>query len=172
MLLPLTSLVVCAHYRPDYAYTFYKLAGAAYCPDVEKWACQPCVASNQTLKSVLRLSNSTTDTVAYVAAYKDRFTRDTNIILSFRGTETLTNWLEDLRIAKTDRNMSCAGCRVHSGFLDSWSPIAAPVLTEVRRLQSLYPSANLYTAGHSLGGALAVVAAYVLQVRPCSCSCP
>jgi hypothetical protein len=151
------------NYDADYSYTFYKLAGASYCPDVEKWECKPCVASNQTLKSVLRFSNSSTDTVAYVAAYDDINTGDTNIIVSFRGTETLTNWLENLRIAKTDRQMSCSGCKVHSGFLDSWTPIATPVVNEIRRLQFRYPSARLYTTGHSLGGALAVVAAYCLE---------
>ena len=33
-------------------------------------------------------------------------------MLSFRGSENLQNWVENLKIAKTDRNMSCVGCKV------------------------------------------------------------
>tara|TARA_B110001469_G_C9470252_1_gene236388 strand:- start:268 stop:408 length:141 start_codon:yes stop_codon:yes gene_type:complete len=33
-------------------------------------------------------------------------------VLSFRGSENLQNWVENLKIAKTNRNMSCAGCKV------------------------------------------------------------
>ena len=156
-------LASAAAYRPDYAYTFYKLASAAYCDEVESWSCAPCKASNQTVASVLLLFNKTTDTRAYIAAYQDLFTGHTSIVLSFRGSETLTNWIENLKIAKTDRDMSCAGCKVHSGFYGSWAPIATPVVAEIKRLQVVYPSARLYTTGHSLGAALAVLAAYVLE---------
>lgn len=87
MALPLASLLACATvntstYRPDYAYTFYKLAGAAYCPNVEAWTCKPCLASNQSLVSVVLLFNATTDTRAYVAAYNDRHTHDMSIVVS------------------------------------------------------------------------------------------
>ena len=150
-------------YRPDYAYTFYKLAAASYCDSVESWTCKPCLESNQSLANITLFFNDTTDTRAYVGAYKDSYTQDMSIVLSFRGTETLENWIENLKLAKTDRQMSCAGCKVHSGFVDSWLSIAGPVLQQIRRLQQTYPGAKLYTTGHSLGAALAIVAAYVLE---------
>jgi len=149
-------------YRADYAYTFYKLASAAYC-DVDGWHCAPCLASNQSLQSILLLYNQTTDTRTFIASYKDHFTGDDSIVVSFRGTETLVNWIENLKFAKTDREMSCPGCKVHSGFLDSWTPVEHRVVEEVRRLQGIYSDARLYIAGHSLGGALAMLAAYVLE---------
>ena len=150
-------------YPADYAYTFYKLSAAAYCIGVQGWDCAPCRASNQTVSSMMLLYNQTTDTRVFVAAYKDKHTGDDNIVVSFRGTETVLNWWENLKFVKTDRDMSCAGCKVHSGFLDSWTPVQHKVLVEIRRLKKLFPQAKLYTTGHSLGGALAVIAAYVLE---------
>ena len=79
------------------------------------------------------------------------------------GTETLLNWIENLRIARTSSEMSCSGCKVHKGFLDSWKPVQAPVVAEIKRLNAIYPRAKLYTTGHSLGAALATIAGYVLQ---------
>lgn len=83
--------------------------------------------------------------------------------MSFRGTETLENWLENLRFAKTDREMSCPGCKVHSGFLDSFNTVSAGVLAAIKHQHELHPGAQVYTTGHSLGGALAIIAAYVLE---------
>ncbi len=185
-----------ATYPEDYAYTFYKLSSAAYCATdkIESWSCAPCVASNQTLTSIRTLYNVSTDTRCFVASYRDKYTQDMSIVVSFRGTVTLENWIEDLNLAKTDADMSCDGCKVrprrmgrdrdaratprppapnpripppppkvHSGFLNSWKPVAHDVLYEVERLQNLYPGAKLYTTGHSLGAALATLAAYVLE---------
>lgn len=59
--------------------------------------------------------------------------------------------------------MSCSGCKVHSGFLNCWTNLGSDMLTEVRRLLALTPSAAVYTTGHSLGGAVAMIAAYVLE---------
>jgi len=112
---------------------------------------------------MLLLYNKTTDTRVFVATTKDRITAHENIVVSFRGTETLKNWIENLKIAKTDSEMSCPSCKVHSGFIDSWRPVQTRVLAEIQRLKALYPDAKLYTTGHSLGGALALIAAYVLQ---------
>ena len=103
-----------ATYPEDYAYTFYKLSSAAYCPTdkIESWSCAPCVASNQTLTSIRTLYNVSTDTRCFVASYRDKYTQDMSIVVSFRGTVTLENWIEDLNLAKTDADMSCDGCKV------------------------------------------------------------
>ena len=58
--------------------------------------------------------------------------------------------------------MSCAGCKVHDGFFDTWISLQAQIVQELRRLRSAHPSAPLYVTGHSLGGAVATLGSYVL----------
>jgi hypothetical protein len=142
----------------------YHLAGAAYCSasDVQGWNCSKCLASKLASRSIKIFIDSKTDSHAYVAALADA-TGAVRIVLSFRGTESLTNWIENLKIAKTDKAMSCDGCKVHSGFYQSWAAVADDVVAEIRSLRSQYPDAPIFTTGHSLGAALAHLSAYVLQ---------
>ena len=153
-------------YPADDAYLFYQFAAASYCPsvvDAKTWTCTPCQRSNQTVSSLKVLYSSSTDTRAFVAAYTDRTSGEKRIVVSFRGTETLLNWIYNLRIAKTDAQMSCTGCKVHSGFLDALNVVSKEMLDEVMRLRAVHPDAKLYFTGHSLGAALANLAAYILQ---------
>lgn len=149
-------------------FAFYKLASASYCSisSIDSWGgdgtCLPCIASSMTAKYVKGIFVDKTDTQAFVGAFADHDGM-IRIVVSFRGTETIENWIEDLKIAKTDRNMSCSGCRVHSGFYDAWASISSQVLSEVRMLRDSYPAAGLYITGHSLGAALATLSAYVMQ---------
>lgn len=46
-------------------------------------------------------------------------------------------------------------CRVHAGFNRGVNRVWNDVLTEVTRLQTLYPNYKVKTTGHSLGAALA-----------------
>ena len=101
---------------------------------------------------------------AYVGAFrpKDNLTQ-VKLVVAFRGTENLENWIENLDIAKTDHAMSCKGCKAHSGFVNIWTAFQKPVLAELMKLHSLYPSAKLLVTGHSLGAAVALIAGYSLQ---------
>ena len=75
------------------AYTFYKISGAAYC-NVTGWTCAPCLASNQSVLSTATFQGKKSDTRVFVAAYKDKITGHDSIVLSIRGTSSLTNWIE------------------------------------------------------------------------------
>jgi len=163
-LLLATSLLLSVppNYDPSDTYTFYKLASAAYC-NTTGWLCAPCVASNQSVLSFADFYDNGTDTRAFVAAYWDKVTHHHNVVVAIRGTESIMNWIENLHFAKTDKEMSCAGCMVHSGFYDVWKAHEAEVLAEVLRLQRAYPGVKLYVTGHSMGGAAALIGAYVLQ---------
>lgn len=77
---------------------------------------------------------------------------DKLLVLAFRGTE------RDFRDIKTDINVrfyTRGNTRIHSGFLQAYRLLeerAVSVLSE-------YPDYKMYITGHSLGGALALVAA-------------
>ena len=101
---------------------------------------------------------------AYIGAFRPNDDNTTvKVIVSFRGTENLENWIENLDIAKTDHAMSCKGCKAHSGFVNMWTAFSNNVIRELRRLRSLYPGAKLFITGHSLGAAVALIAGYSLQ---------
>jgi len=168
LMLPMILLVATASSSPDYAEErarlFYRLAGAAYCPDpmLSNWSCAPCIAANVTMVAIKPCE--TYWGRAYVARFAGIDSAADAVVVSIRGTNDPQDVMQDLMFAKTDRNMSCPGCQVHTGFYDAWSSIHDPVITEVRQLlASSPPGTPLYVTGHSLGGAIAVIATYDMQ---------
>ena len=109
-----------------------------------------------------------------------------DVVIAFRGTTTCLEWLENLRATLTDlpcntkmdngmdgARMSCgSGAMVESGFLSLYtSPIAnnpssmslqEMVRQEIARILQTYGGEplSLTVTGHSLGAALATLAAY------------
>jgi pimeloyl-ACP methyl ester carboxylesterase len=73
------------------------------------------------------------------------------------------NWLQDL-MAEPETRPNVPG-KVHTGFYDATSAIIAAVANEVRRLD---PGGTkpVHVTGHSLGGAMASIGAWILQGAP------
>lgn len=59
----------------------------------------------------------------------------------------------------------CKNCTVHSGFLSSWQNTRCVVVPHVERALARYPDYKLVLVGHSLGGAVAAIAALEFQAR-------
>lgn len=78
--------------------------------------------------------------------------------VALRGTEPtkLWEWVLDLRYTLVPVPFA-EGARGHSGFLDAYSAVREAVAGAVRA--SLAPGRGLWITGHSLGGAVAVLAA-------------
>lgn len=164
LLLAAVASVIPGDGLDEHSFFYYQFAGSSYCTNASlaAWNCTPCTLSNTTLLSLQVFENDRSDARAVLAAVKPPGSDTPMIALSWRGTETLENWIENLEVLRTDRNMSCAGCTVHSGFYKVWSSLAGRILYELGRLQQRYPGAPLTIVGHSLGGAVATVMAYVL----------
>ncbi|CAB1117639.1 unnamed protein product [Ectocarpus sp. CCAP 1310/34] len=105
------------------------------------------------------------DTEAFVAA------NDDVILVVFRGSSELTDWTTNFnlvrRLVPSDWLLDGLGCDVHQGFDDAvetvWNPGSAHPSGMRNIIKTLCKEEGkhrkLYLAGHSLGGALATVAA-------------
>ncbi|KAK5949171.1 hypothetical protein OHC33_009712 [Knufia fluminis] len=59
----------------------------------------------------------------------------------------------------------CKNCTIHSGFLTSWQNTRCTILPHVEDALEKHPDYKLVLVGHSLGGAVATVAALEFQAR-------
>lgn len=85
------------------------------------------------------------DTQCFIAASKKA------VLVSFRGTENLGDWLANLSVLGTTRNYG----RVHRGFLGAFQVVES----QLSSILSGFSDRPVLLTGHSLGGALALIAA-------------
>ena len=95
------------------------------------------------------------------------------IVVVFRGTEDLLDWLTNLRAGWV---VLQGGVGVHRGFFEAYWPVRAALFRRLLDLIHEKPR-PVYVTGHSLGGALALMAAAELgnhdeaQVRDSIAAC-
>jgi hypothetical protein len=101
---------------------------------------------------------TSTDVTGYVAV------DHTNqlIIVSFRGSVTIDSWITNLDFDTTDTDI-CSGCTAHHGFWNSWVDARDRVTPAVQQASTTYPNYKIAVVGHSLGGAIASLAAAQLR---------
>jgi predicted lipase len=155
-------------HRPRPSQQLYFLSAASYCSDAEltKWSCgAQCTRSGLAPLALEVFDNGVQR--GYVAAMQQVGNREeTMIAVVFEGTEKLSDWIENIRVVKTDRHVDgCDGCEVHSGFHDCWTTLADAMVPAIRRLREEHPRAPLHVTGHSKGAAAAVFATWELNAK-------
>ena len=83
---------------------------------------------------------------------------------AFRGTEPtkLNDIAADLKVT---RNSALAGGKVHSGFQDELDELWADCLKEIEANSKLKTPRTIYLTGHSLGAAMATIAATRIEAE-------
>lgn len=145
---------------------FEQFAAASYCKsnnnvtaDGSKLTCPshncPLVeADNVTTVHEFQNSGLLTGVTGYIAV--DHTLSLT--ILAFRGSHSLRNWAADLDFALIPTDI-CPQCFCHQGFYNSWLEARSGVLAAIKTTASTYPTNRVVVVGHSLGGAIADIAA-------------
>jgi predicted lipase len=114
--------------------------------------------------SLLRGTIASADVFGFVATDPSR----SLIVLSFRGTDSIRNWITNLQAELVDTPI-CGGCKVHDGFNKAWSERRDAVITAINSAKAANPSYAVVVAGHSLGGAVATIAASYLRSIGINC---
>ncbi|KAK0631697.1 Alpha/Beta hydrolase protein [Immersiella caudata] len=129
------------------------------------------------------------DSCGYIAVDhgEDRKTRDGGIlnfgpaiIVAFRGTYSITNTIVDLSTIPQEYvpypapddgdgdgqqpEHKCTNCTVHMGFMSSWRSAREVVLPALKAARERHPGYPIHLVGHSLGGAVAALAALELRL--------
>ena len=103
-------------------------------------------------------SSLLTDVTGYVAV--DHTLSVT--VLSFRGSKSVRNWMADLDFPQVPTDI-CDDCDCAQGFYNSWTEARSGVLAAMSTTAAKYPSYSVAVVGHSLGGAIATIAAAELR---------
>lgn len=106
--------------------------------------------------------------------------QDPAIIVAFRGTYSIANTVMDLSTipqeyvpyadpgdGRKNGNVTeqrCTNCTVHMGFLESWRQARKLVLPVLKNVRASHPNYPIRLVGHSLGGAVACLAALELKM--------
>lgn len=80
------------------------------------------------------------------------------IVLAFRGSESVSNWKVNLNVIRRPSDL-CKRCHVHGGFWDAWVEIRDRAKIGVLEAVKSHPNYRFAITGHSLGGAVAILAA-------------
>ena len=155
LLLLLTLLVVSqANYEPKLAHELAYMSAIAYesISSINAWSCGYC--KSYPVQHVKAFNNAGGD----LQMFTGYSTTLKGIILSFRGSSNIANWITNLSTNKVDYP-KCSGCKVHNGFYKAWQIAQSIVHSNIEDLRQLYRGAPIFITGHSLGGALATLAA-------------
>lgn len=82
--------------------------------------------------------------------------------MSIRGSSNIRNWIANVDFLQTKCPL-VNDCYVHTGFQNAWIEIGASVKAAIASAAKANPGYKIVSTGHSLGGAVATLAAAYLR---------
>ncbi|KAK7721860.1 hypothetical protein SLS63_009385 [Diaporthe eres] len=152
-------------------FKFYaQWAGSAYCNDDsdpgESVVCSLDVCPDVESHNATVISSFSDKTFTSLEGFIGRDPVRSEIVLAFRGSESIRNWIADLTLSKTscsDTGLPVSNCEIHSGFNDAWEDISDDIYESIWSAFQTYPNHTLVVTGHSLGAAVGTIAAVHLR---------
>ena len=98
------------------------------------------------LTKVTDIYNADTDIYGWILLD----TAGSEIILAFRGTESIENYETDTNytLADFDTFPNCVGCQVHGGYYLAWVSVVDTVQALLEQQAALYPGYGIVITGH------------------------
>ncbi|KAJ6517361.1 alpha/beta-hydrolase [Mycena vitilis] len=149
---PISSLAIPSSLYEEFVqYTKYSSAAYRYSNPIYRRICRRPLGN--TLVRVFERGR----TQSFIARDKNR----KEIVVVFRGTFDLKDAISDLKFRKVPFESPGISepVRVHRGFLAAYNDVVDEVLTIVKQQLEDFPSYSIVVTGHSLGGAVASLAA-------------
>lgn len=129
------------------------LAAAVLC-DKETFPTRKYLGASAGFEYKATIYDSKSDTNGFIGILHDK------IFVVYRGTSSKLDWMDDGEVWQDNANYSdCPDCKVHHGFNKCLDNTIKFVLDTVHKLRQEHPSYQILVGGHSLGGALANLAA-------------
>eukprot|EP00730_Choanoeca_flexa_P010048 TRINITY_DN14969_c0_g1_i1.p1 TRINITY_DN14969_c0_g1~~TRINITY_DN14969_c0_g1_i1.p1 ORF type:complete len:294 (+),score=48.75 TRINITY_DN14969_c0_g1_i1:60-941(+) len=137
---------------------YINLTWAAHCNPqaLANWSCFWC--TDPTIQVVGTVHDDETKLYGFVAFSE----ANQSIIISYRGSTNIANFLTDIDFAQI--NVNDTNARVHAGFLDAWHGVRSSVLSLVAHARDTTCThcSIMIVLGHSLGAAVAGLTALEL----------
>jgi len=149
-------------YSESEAVEFAYLSSAAFCDglELEAWECGPACRHAPGVEDVRRVDDEELGAHAFVGRWRGQ------CLLVFRGTDSFEGWMQDLKSLELAHLPSCGvggeSCSVGKGFLENYHALAPRLKTSLAEI-GCSKSTPLAVTGHSMGAALATLAAFDLK---------
>src|SRR5690349_21192414 len=123
---------------------------------VRDWTCTACkypLVADTVVHSTFSLDSTATQ--GFLALHH----ASQSIILAFRGTVDWQGVKQDFKFPFKHHTFLGEGVHLHRGFYASYMAVRDLFPHNVMHILKEYPNYGIYTTGHSMGGALAGIAA-------------
>eukprot|EP00931_Biecheleriopsis_adriatica_P063317 TRINITY_DN38312_c0_g1_i1.p1 TRINITY_DN38312_c0_g1~~TRINITY_DN38312_c0_g1_i1.p1 ORF type:complete len:431 (-),score=56.97 TRINITY_DN38312_c0_g1_i1:32-1324(-) len=157
-------------FDPNVSRSLALMSQATYCAEataLSSWTCDGCRNSGLTIQpgSLRQFFGDQQRLYGFTVQLQGPLPFADTCLLAIRGTANTNNlWIDlDEWQEKLPGSWQCPGCYVHAGFLKDWAALEHPILSSLNA--SGCERKRVYITGHSLGGALATLGAWALQLR-------
>ena len=148
----LCLLIVLSRSFADNIINSLHVSQASYCDNqlIQSWTCKTC-DTNADLYNIYDIHGE--------KALVGRFVDTNTLFISFRGSETIENWIDDAQFSLTcpyDNTNIC----VETGFYKVFEYMKNDIQSAIETNVNQYNIKNILFTGHSLGAAVATLMAY------------